>query len=160
MGHYDSDGDKIVDAHSSNTERTELRPPPKPCDLENLKAALNKGNKTMSTVHVDIPPDLGLMLLDLLASPENRPAVGDPAKSEALQDPKDTLINAAGTLTRREMQVMEKLAGGSTNREIADSFDISVKTVDTHRGHILKKLGLRNNSDLTRFAVKHGYVKV
>jgi two-component system response regulator NreC len=45
-----------------------------------------------------------------------------------------------------------------TNREIAEHLDISIKTVDTHRGHILKKLRLRNNSDLTRFAVKHGYV--
>jgi DNA-binding NarL/FixJ family response regulator len=63
-----------------------------------------------------------------------------------------------GALTNREQQVMEMLARGMTNREIAVHFDISVKTIDTHRGHVLKKLGLRNNSDLTRFAVKHGYV--
>jgi DNA-binding NarL/FixJ family response regulator len=61
-------------------------------------------------------------------------------------------------LTAREQQVMEMLARGLTNREIAEHLAISIKTVDTHRGHILKKLGLRNNSELTRFAVKHGYV--
>lgn len=61
-------------------------------------------------------------------------------------------------LTTREQQVMEMLARGLTNREIAEHFSISIKTVDTHRGHILKKLDLKNNSDLTRFAVKHGYV--
>ncbi len=64
----------------------------------------------------------------------------------------------ASALTAREQQVMEMLARGMTNREIAEHLDISIKTVDTHRGHVLKKLGLRNTSELTRFAVKHGYV--
>ncbi|HEU4610961.1 MAG TPA: response regulator transcription factor [Kofleriaceae bacterium] len=64
----------------------------------------------------------------------------------------------ASSLTKRELQVMEMLARGMTNREIADHLDISIKTIDTHRGHILKKLRLRNNSELTRFAVKHGYI--
>lgn len=63
-------------------------------------------------------------------------------------------------LTAREQQVMEMLSRGMTNREIAEYLAISIKTVDTHRGHVLKKLGLRNNSELTRFAVKHGYVSV
>src|SRR5512146_1365723 len=59
----------------------------------------------------------------------------------------------ASALTAREQQVMEMLARGMTNREIAEHLAISIKTVDTHRGHVLKKLGLRNNSELTRFAV-------
>jgi DNA-binding NarL/FixJ family response regulator len=63
----------------------------------------------------------------------------------------------ASALTGREQQVMEMLARGMTNREIAEGLSISIKTVDTHRGHVLKKLKLRNNSELTRFAVKHGY---
>jgi len=66
----------------------------------------------------------------------------------------------ASALTAREQQVMEMLARGMTNREIAEQLDISIKTVDTHRGHVLKKLGIRNNSELTRFAVKHGYVSL
>jgi two-component system invasion response regulator UvrY len=66
----------------------------------------------------------------------------------------------ASSLTAREQQVMEMLSRGLTNREIAEQLQISIKTVDTHRGHVLKKLGLRNNSELTRFAVKHGYVTV
>ena len=61
-------------------------------------------------------------------------------------------------LTARETQVMEMLARGMTNREIAHDLDISVKTIDTHRGHVLKKLAVRNNAELARFAVKHGYV--
>lgn len=66
----------------------------------------------------------------------------------------------ASALTAREQQVMEMLSRGLTNREIAEHLQISIKTVDTHRGHVLKKLGLRNNSELTRFAVKHGYVSL
>jgi len=66
----------------------------------------------------------------------------------------------ASALTKREHQVMEMIARGMTNREIAEHLAISTKTVDTHRGHVLKKLNLRNNSELTRFAVKHGYVSI
>ena len=53
---------------------------------------------------------------------------------------------------------MEMIARGMTNREIAADLEISPKTIDTHRGHVLKKLALRNNADVTRFAVKHGYI--
>jgi two-component system, NarL family, invasion response regulator UvrY len=67
-------------------------------------------------------------------------------------------VDPAGSLTARELQVMEMLARGMTNREIAEQLGISGKTVDTHRGHVLKKLGVRNNSELTSFAVKHGYI--
>lgn len=61
-------------------------------------------------------------------------------------------------LTPRQHEVMLMLASGATNGEIAAKLDISVKTVDTHRGHVLKRLGLRNNSDVTRYAIRRGYV--
>ena len=66
----------------------------------------------------------------------------------------------ASALTAREQQVMEMLARGLTNREIAEHLQISIKTVDTHRGHVLKKLRLRNNSDITRFAIQNGLMPV
>jgi two-component system, NarL family, invasion response regulator UvrY len=66
----------------------------------------------------------------------------------------------ASSLTARELQVMEMLARGMTNREIAEHLAISIKTVDTHRGHVLKKLDLRNNAELTRWAVLHEYTKL
>jgi two-component system, NarL family, invasion response regulator UvrY len=65
----------------------------------------------------------------------------------------------AELLSKREFQVMNYLASGLTNREIAKLLDISIKTVDTHRGHVLRKLKLRNNSDITRFAIQHGYIQ-
>ena len=64
----------------------------------------------------------------------------------------------ASALTKRELQVMEMIARGMTSREIAEHLQISIKTIDTHRGHVLKKLGLRNNAEVTRFAAKHGYI--
>ena len=63
------------------------------------------------------------------------------------------------SLSLRELQVLRKLATGSTNREIATSYNISVKTVDTYRARILKKLNLRNNADLSRYAIQHKLVE-
>ncbi|HWN70369.1 MAG TPA: response regulator transcription factor [Haliangium sp.] len=91
---------------------------------------------------------------------------GDRYLPEAMQDTfTEQLIQPEGEkplidlLSKREFQVMSYLAQGMTNREIADILQISVKTVDTHRGHVLKKLRLRNNSDITRFAIANGYVQ-
>lgn len=53
-------------------------------------------------------------------------------------------------LSEREQQVAGALSLGLTNREIAKELGISIKTVDTHRGHVLKKLGLRGNVALAR----------
>lgn len=63
------------------------------------------------------------------------------------------------TLSDREFQVLVQLAGGAVNREIAARLGIGVKTVDTHRSNLLRKLGLRNNSDLTRFALRRGLIE-
>lgn len=58
------------------------------------------------------------------------------------------------SLSTRELQVLRGLALGSTNKEIASAYDLSVKTVDTYRQRLLKKLNLRNNADLSRFAMQ------
>ncbi len=62
------------------------------------------------------------------------------------------------SLSMRELQVLRKLALGSTNREIAVSYNISIKTVDTYRFRILKKLNLRNNAELSRYAIQNNLV--
>ena len=62
-------------------------------------------------------------------------------------------------LTKRELQVLRRLALGQTNREIAESYYISVKTVDTYRLRLLKKLNLRNNAELSRFAIQNKLVE-
>jgi len=62
------------------------------------------------------------------------------------------------SLSNREIEVLRRLASGLTNREIADDFAISVKTVDAYRQRLLKKLNLRNNAELTRFAIQNRLV--
>jgi two-component system response regulator NreC len=59
-------------------------------------------------------------------------------------------------LTPREEDVLKLLARGHTNQEIADALVISIKTVETHRAHILDKLGLRKRAELVRYAQTHG----
>lgn len=67
--------------------------------------------------------------------------------------------SALDSLSTRELQVLRRLALGETNREIASTYNISIKTVDTYRFRLLKKLNLRNNADLSRFAIQNGLVE-
>ena len=59
-------------------------------------------------------------------------------------------------LTNREYQVMCRLASGKSVSEIADELYISVKTVSTHRSHILQKMALENNAQIMQYAMANG----
>jgi two-component system response regulator NreC len=59
-------------------------------------------------------------------------------------------------LSPRERQVLELLAHGHTNREVADRLSLSVKTVETHRARLSDKLGLHTRADLVRLAIDLG----
>ena len=59
-------------------------------------------------------------------------------------------------LTRREKEILKLIADGYTNQEIAGLLIISVKTVETHRAHILEKLELRTRADLVKYARSQG----
>jgi two-component system, NarL family, invasion response regulator UvrY len=61
-------------------------------------------------------------------------------------------------LSNREMQVLVRLARGATTREVSEGLSLSLSTVETYRSRILEKLSLRNNSDLTRFAIRRGLI--
>jgi DNA-binding NarL/FixJ family response regulator len=65
-----------------------------------------------------------------------------------------------GALSNREMQVLVRLARGATTREVSEALSLSLSTVETYRSRILEKLNLRNNSDLTRFAIRRGLIDV
>ncbi|MDQ7839936.1 MAG: response regulator transcription factor [bacterium] len=61
-------------------------------------------------------------------------------------------------LTEREREVVCLIADGLTNKEIAERLHISVKTVETHRTHIMEKLDLHDRAHLVRYAVRKGLV--
>jgi two-component system response regulator NreC len=63
-------------------------------------------------------------------------------------------------LSAREVDVVRLVALGYANKEIADELFISVRTVETHKTHIMQKTGLRARSDLTRFARDAGIVRL
>ncbi len=63
---------------------------------------------------------------------------------------------ALDLLTRRETQILKFIAAGHKNREIAEMLDISIKTVETHRLNLMKKLELHSAADVTAFAHRHG----
>jgi two-component system response regulator NreC len=61
-------------------------------------------------------------------------------------------------LTSREREVLQLIAEGKTNKEVAAVLNISVFTVDAHRGRIMEKLNVHNVNELVRFAVRNGLV--
>ena len=67
-------------------------------------------------------------------------------------------INEATTLTSREQEVLKLLATGRNAKLVADDLCISIKTVETHRSNAMKKLGLNNLADLTRYAIRRGLI--
>jgi two-component system NarL family response regulator len=60
------------------------------------------------------------------------------------------------TLGPREIEVLQLLAEGQTSAEIARRLHVSVRTVETHRRNIMRKLGLHNVAELTKFAIREG----
>ena len=62
-------------------------------------------------------------------------------------------MQSDNTLTRRELEVLEKIGQGKTSRQIAETLNLSVFTVNNHRKHICKKIGLHSTAQLVAFAV-------
>jgi len=62
-------------------------------------------------------------------------------------------------LSDREMEILQMLASGLSSNEIAESLYLSAKTISTHKTHLMQKLGIDNNSDLVRYAIKHGLTR-
>ena len=82
-----------------------------------------------------------------------REALQDGGESEAGGDLYDGL-------TDREKQVLKLVAEGHSNKEVAALLNISVKTAMSHREHLMLKLRLHNRTELVRYALKHGVIRV
>lgn len=71
---------------------------------------------------------------------------------------RDEGIDDPEVLTEREREVLQLVAEGLTNQEIADALFVSIKTVQTHRSHIMEKLGVHDRTELVKYAIRTGMV--
>jgi two-component system, NarL family, response regulator NreC len=90
------------------------------------------------------------------------PAITDDVLSELLSRrmAATTEKGAIGHLTLRERTVLKQLAEGRSSKEIATDMNLSVKTVESHRQHIMEKLGLHTVAELTKFAIREGLTEL
>jgi DNA-binding NarL/FixJ family response regulator len=82
-----------------------------------------------------------------------------PAVSDAvLSDYRKHVTHPIDLLTSREREVLQLVAEGKSNKEIATGLKLSVYTVEAHRGKIMEKLNLHSASELVRFAIRNGLI--
>lgn len=134
-------------------------------DLAALSAAIDLFMET-------VPPaaELNLMAADSPASPSGDPLNGHSGESAAARNGGHTMANGASgssnsrelallaTLTAREFEVLQHIAGGRTNQQIADSMFISNRTVAKHVQIIFDKLNVQNRTEAAAFAFRCGIV--
>jgi DNA-binding NarL/FixJ family response regulator len=75
-----------------------------------------------------------------------------------LTDYRKHVTDPIDLLTSREREVLQMIAEGKTNKEIANILNLSVYTVEAHRGKIMEKLNLHNTGDIVRFALRNGLI--
>jgi DNA-binding NarL/FixJ family response regulator len=78
---------------------------------------------------------------------------------EFVKNLKDKDSGQQETISAREREVLQLLAEGKSNKEISGALSLSVKTVETHRANIMRKLGLRNIADLVLYAVRNHIIE-
>ena len=76
-----------------------------------------------------------------------------------LSDYQKQVTSPIDLLSSREREVLQLIAEGKTNKEVAGSLNLSIHTVDAHRGRIMDKLNLHSIGEIVRFAIKHGLVE-
>lgn len=82
------------------------------------------------------------------------PAIAD----SVLTDYRQHVTDPIDLLTSREREVLQMIAEGKTNKEIASDLKLSVYTVDAHRGRVMEKLNLHSTGELVRFALRKGLI--
>ena len=86
------------------------------------------------------------------------PVLADRALAGYLEKPGGAALDGYETLTSRERAVLQMAAEGSTSAEIAARLFISPRTVETHRSNLMRKLSLKSQTDLVRFAIRKGLI--
>ena len=99
-------------------------------------------------------------LVDAVRAVSNGQGYLSPAVSDAvLSDYRKHVTDPIDLLTSREREVLQLIAEGKTNKEIAQDLNLSVYTVDSHRGRIMEKLNLHSAGELIRFAIRNGLIQ-
>jgi NarL family two-component system response regulator LiaR len=88
------------------------------------------------------------------------PAVAKEALAEPVGGPGGAEADPYDSLTDREKQVLKLVAEGKSNKEVAELLDISVKTAMTHREHVMQKLNLHSRTELIKFALRRGVIRM
>ncbi|WP_306155690.1 response regulator transcription factor [Roseovarius sp. MMSF_3281] len=118
---------------------------------EYINSALSHG--ALGYVLKDVPTDEIKRAIDAVMAGERYLCTGA----------KGSLAPLAGAgreqLTNREQTILLQLAQGKSNKEVAQALDISVRTVETHRKNIKRKLGISSTAGLTRYALEHGVLQ-
>jgi len=118
---------------------------------EYISSALSHG--AMGYLLKDVPTDEIADAIETVMRGERYLCTG--AKGAISPDRAD----APGALTGREQTILLKLAQGLSNKDVAIALDISVRTVETHRKNIKRKLGISSTAGLTRYALEHGVLQ-
>lgn len=87
------------------------------------------------------------------------PSLAERALDAYVENVGQSVADPYEMLTERERQVLHLAAEGHTNAVIADRLTIGVRTVETHRSNLLRKLTLKNQNDLIRYAMQRGLLK-
>ncbi len=117
---------------------------------EYISSALSHG--AMGYILKDVPTDEIKLAIDTGMRGERYLCTG----AQGSLEPKDA---ARESLTEREQTILLQLAQGKSNKEVALTLDISVRTVETHRKNIKRKLGISSTAGLTRYAMEHGVLQ-
>ncbi|MFV1498191.1 response regulator transcription factor [Phaeobacter sp. JH20_02] len=118
---------------------------------EYISSALAHG--AMGYVLKDVPTEEIRQAIDTVMRGETYLCTG----AEGSLKPKDDPAREA--LTGREQTILLELAQGKSNKDVALVLDISVRTVETHRKNIKRKLGISSTAGLTRYALEHGVLQ-
>lgn len=118
---------------------------------EYISTALNHGAK--GYVLKDVPTEEIKIAIDTVM------AGGEYLCTGARQSLKPRIADGREPLTSREQQILLELAQGKSNKDVGLALDISVRTVETHRKNIKRKLGISSTAGLTRYAMEHGVLQ-
>ena len=88
------------------------------------------------------------------------PPLSEPSLENYLEKARSAPVTIHDSLTSREREVLQLAAGGHTSSEIASLLAISPRTAEAHRANLMRKLGLRVQADLIRYALQQGIISV